>query len=821
MPTKPVPNLIQGISLQQPEQRRYSQCEWQVNCVNSPIEGCVSRPPTEFVAFKSGLNLTDAFFHEVIRGDEHYLAYIKGGAAGGDIGALDLADGTTCTVTVSSGSAYLNSGVVDRTDWSAQAVDDYSFLACIRTLPAFNGTVSPTPLPKALIVVKQGDYSRNYDIRIRDSGSFDEELTAITAFNVDTSSALLIRTTHIALALQKALEGAEAAAEAALGTGSAVTTSFTAGQITVTRSGNLLLVNFLDNRDFTIDVSDGGGDQLLQCFKDTGKSITDLPARSFDGFSLKIKGADRSADDDYYVEYDGNGSNGSWEEIVGPALNTTLNPATMPHVLVNTGYRTFEFRQQSWSTRIAGDDDTAPAPSFVGKGIRDLFYHEGRLGILHESGAVWGKTNFPFTWFPDTVQTHLATAPIDYKMPAASNGKGPATLDMAVATSENMFFWAQQDQRRVLNDSTEGFKEETISVKPSSAFSYVPDVRPVPIGGDGLYWLSEASGFVTLRTATYRGGVYQGSASLSEHVEGLIPPGARILAASEDLRTAVVTTTAAPGQLYLYNWRLEGQEYVQSAWNVWTVPGGPILWANFKDSYLYLAQQHSDGLIISRVDLRPNVKDPVTGATYRTRVDLRVSEAQCSVTPGATTSTVVLPFPVDPALASGILLVVREDKPAGETRGYRFEVTDATDDTLTVAGDLTGYKFYVGYRIPSWRWEGKFLPKDQNGVVEPVENVVVASFSLRYAATGYTRVELRAPDAVTAMDTSEFQGHTADFLGTTGTSALSRGTLDIPINLPPDEFNVFLINDSFYPSAWQSAQWTYEGNTYAGRHASI
>ena len=65
--SKSVPNLIQGISQQAPQQRRDSQCEDQLDCINSPVEGCVPRPHFDLLKSLPGATFTDCFAYDIFR----------------------------------------------------------------------------------------------------------------------------------------------------------------------------------------------------------------------------------------------------------------------------------------------------------------------------------------------------------------------------------------------------------------------------------------------------------------------------------------------------------------------------------------------------------------------------------------------------------------------------------------------------------------------------------------------------------------------------------------------------------------------------------
>ncbi len=798
MPVQQVPNLIQGVTQQAPQQARAEQCKVQLDCINSPADGAMPRPHANLAAVLPGQNWDGCYFYEIDRGDEHYLAGLKNNF----LRVIDLNDGTLCTVnTVGAAGSYLATSLDPALSFSAQAVDDYSFIANRTKLPAYTSAVAPSRPPEALIFVKAGAYSTNFQIDITLAGTtYTARYTSDNNSNADKEK--LIATDFIAKSLSSLMQGV---VPTPILSESYYTTFTGAEGFLFQRSGSSVRVWRNDGQDFTIASSDGQGDDYLKVFKDTARSLSDLPKRGFNGFVLKIRGADRTTDDDYYVEFQGPSSTGFWEERAGPGVSTTLDPATMPHVLVNTAPQTFDFKQQAWSTRIAGDTETAKDPSFVGKGIQDVFFHQGRLGILTNSSAVWSKTNFPFTFFPDTVQTLLDTAPVDIKIPASGTSKGPSLLEKAVSVDEGLYLWAQRTQSRITSGA-DPFKSTTVQNFPSTSYEFSSELDPVSIGRI-LYFVTESGPYATLRAIPFAGGKSEGDIDVTAHVSQYIPAGCRVLATSDTLRMIFVQTKGDPDALYLYNYLISGQEYIQSAWNKWRIPGGNILWAGIKGSTLNVLQQRGSSLALLKFNLTSQAVDADPGATYATRLDLRVTEAGVTglaFSGGQTTFT--LPYvPTGPELK----VVTRQDQVGGYTRGREFEVVSVVGQVVTVKGDLTPYLFYVGQVIDSRRTFNTFYLKDSQGTPILANRLTVKSISIALAKAGYTRVE--AVKGNGQKFSAQFNGRTlSSSTGTTGSPRISDTILKVGVGAINTDVEVTLINDTWLPAQWQSAQWEFE-----------
>jgi len=85
-----IPNLVNGVSQQSPSLRRPDQCEDQVNCINSVVEGMSKRPPTQKVGKLNLANPYDSYFEYITRDDrESYLMAVSDGS-------LQVFDKSTC-----------------------------------------------------------------------------------------------------------------------------------------------------------------------------------------------------------------------------------------------------------------------------------------------------------------------------------------------------------------------------------------------------------------------------------------------------------------------------------------------------------------------------------------------------------------------------------------------------------------------------------------------------------------------------------------------------------------------------------------------------
>lgn len=767
----PVPNLIQGVSQQAAQQRRDAQCESQFDCINSVAEGCRARPPAELIKLYSGVDLTGAWFSETFNGNnENYLTGFK---ADGSAFAYDLSDGTACTIIDTAPDAsYFTAGVgvAPRDKLRGQVVDDFTFIANRQMTVEMDPTLSPAKVNEALVFVRATQFNCDYTVILDGVG-----------YTYHTDPGVVAGTGLIASQLKVLIDATPSS------------------PWVVQHSASVLRITKTGGGTFDLVTSDGGGDDDLIGFYGRAKSYTSLPSHGFNGVLLEVKGDSRTGDDDFYVKFNGPTSTGVWDETVAPATETLLDAATMPHILINTGYREFTVRRPSWSTRIAGDTDNAPDPSFVGKRLRDLSFFNRRLTLLHAGGVVFSKTDNPYTFFPDTVQTVLDTAPIDLRVSSGAKN-GAAVLDFAVLAAENLFLWAQRVQFRV-SSGQQPFKQNSVENLPAMAYEYSPNAYPLALGSS-LYMTTDSGLWASLRAMQFSSGKLAGDTDVSSHVGQYIPSGVRILTATETMRQLFILGDGDPTTITVFGYTSDGEQYIQAAFNKWRIPGGPILWASVADNTLRIFQQRPEGVALLRVALTPNELDAVSGAEYKTRLDIRVDQTQVTgLSYNATSGTTSFTLPYTPV--GNELQVVLADSLGERTRGRVYPVVSMVGPVVTVTGDLTGGTFYVGHRIIAERTESEFFIRGDSGA-EPVDRLTVNKFKLSCSKTGYSRIEVtpkRGTPRVYEYPVRKLGAASAD----TGPPNITTDDFDADVSELSKEVTIRLVNDSFLPSNWQNA----------------
>ena len=436
--SKTISNLIGGISQQEATIRLEGQCEDSLNGITSLVEGWKKRKGTRHIKkLFSVADCSDMNFH----GTDDFLCTIKQGVI--KVFALD---GTEKTVTTANGTDTTYLDAVNNPKLKMTTVADTTFILNPATPAAMAGdTASNAYAGHTIIHVKQVNWDTTYKI-MNSAGTVLATLTApdgsvdpniksddpTYADEQDDADPKWMDFNYIASALAAQITGAQAVKHCIL---------MPAG---------------------TYKVSDTANGQYLIAIKDSVAAFSDLPIVAPNGFTVEITSSNSSSSGNYWVKAvtkDGMAfSDCYWQETCAPSLPIKIDPATMPHILMRNG-SSFTYKQADWDRRDVGDNITNPLPTFIGKGINNVFYYKNRLGLLTDENAALSRASEPFAFFYSTVQTLADNECIDV---AASNPK-ITYLKHAIPLSERLYFFSDTAQF-LLNEGDSILSPKTASI---------------------------------------------------------------------------------------------------------------------------------------------------------------------------------------------------------------------------------------------------------------------------------------------------------------------------------------------------------------------
>lgn len=342
----------------------------------------------------------------------------------------------------------------------------------------------------------------------------------------------------------------------------------------------------------------------------------DLPDTPSNGHIYKITGSGENAFASYYVKRVG----GVWEEYRKPNLNNRIDFKTMPHALVREADGTFTFAPFSWAERKVGDEDSNPAPTFIGRSIRDVFFVQNRLGFLIDENVVLSCAADFGNFWRNTVTAYVASDTID----VAVTGSQVSLLYHAIPFNDTVMLFSDQNQF-ILSWGQEGISPDNVAITPVTAYRTNVKAKPVEIGRD-IYFCADSSGHSRVYEYYNRPsseGAMTDAADITAHVPRYVPKNVSKLAADTTNETLFVLSGEESNRLYVYKFAWgDSQSKAQSNWGMWEFDAGAsILSVASLDSHTYLLVQRSDGVFLERINMQSRVPAPtLTHTVYLDRL---------------------------------------------------------------------------------------------------------------------------------------------------------------------------------------------------------
>ena len=875
-----IPNLINGVSQQPAALRLASQCEQMVNCMPSPVEGLKKRPPAQHIAklFAGSAGATRPFTTIVDRdGTIKYLVLIQDNA----IKVFGL-DGSTKTVTTPDGTSYLDIAGEPSSTFRVASVADYMFIVNREKTVAMSATTSPTWGTKSMVFIRSAEYATTYSITVNSTTVSYETLPAggkrISASYSRSSNTVTVTATAHGLLTGDQVDMSFQSGSGTAGTFTITVTGAntftytdpvggtTSGNCTVVHEPNyspstveiaaalrnalaaalpsgwtftngtghyVVRITKNDGTDYTLSATDTKTGLATVAIKGSIDAISDLPVTAEHGFIVKVIGAAATGADDYYVKFVANAGSGFghgvWQETVGPGIQYLFDAATMPHVLIRNNDGTFTFQKFSWSGRVAGDDITAPEPSFVGSKIQNVNLFRNRLVFLADENVITSAADAYDRFWPESVQTVVDSDPIDL----SAGSRKINFLMSSLAFADVLLVFSRHGQFRLSggNAIAASLTPKTATITQVTAFEMGDVVDPVIVGRtmyfavpkgeyNGLreFFLPDASGPVPT------------SEEVTSSVPRFLPNNLCSLTATAAEEAVFAVSKDQPRRVYLYKFLFQGDNKLQSAWSYWETNGGKsVLGIDLVDSDLYVVVQYSDGVYLEKVVTNPETVD--AGTTVEMLVDRKVTEASCSValtTPSGldVQSTITLPYPINTSL-SNMAVVGRFY--AGNTlmHGQVVQVLSSTaaggaggNGTLTVRGDLTGAKFYAGELYDMlYEFSTQYLKEQPPGggmAVIAGPKLQLRTWTMLFDKTSSFSVKVtpRGRDTMTYPYTGLEVGDQEISLGEL---AVRTSKFRVPVMAQNIEAKIEVVSSSPLPCRLQSAEWEGYYHTRAAR----
>tara|TARA_Y100001938_G_C8099908_1_gene440900 strand:+ start:2692 stop:5085 length:2394 start_codon:yes stop_codon:yes gene_type:complete len=781
-----ISNLINGVSQQPPSLRLASQAEAQENGLSTPAEGLKKRPPLEHVKKINTHTDTDSYIHYINRDEtERYIVKVTSdqfdSAFSTDFTQANLTvtdlEGTAQTVSGFTGDnkTYLTLANA-RDNLHLLSIADTTFIVNKTKTTAKSSTLGTTRNPEGIIFLKQATSASTMTVYV--DGSLVSTVTSSSDATTQIDDIVSDLTTAI---------------------GSTFTiTKFGSSNVHITRQ---------NGADFTLHCN--APESNLIAIKDTVVDFTELPARTKDGFTIRITGEPNSGSDDYWIKHTNSSDAdvGEWTETVEPGLANTIDPATMPLTLIRTAPNTFTLSQVTWVNRVAGDATTAPDPSFIGQKINDMFFHKNRLGFLANENIILSELGEHYNFYATTATTVLDTAVIDL----ASPSNEISILHHAIPHNEDLLIFSDFSQFKLSEFAAGGLTPTNAKLSKLTSYEHDKTVKPI-VNGRKVYFSDENDGFSTVREFGVIEDLQEETAeNITSHVPSYINGrGFKIIPHDE---TLFILSDESMNEIFVYKYLFQNGEKKLSSWSKWKFkPEEQVIGLHVIDYIAYFVIVRPDGTYIDKMTLQDvnlvGLTESNTQLSFKPHLD-RLDSITGVYNAGTDKTTWTLAYPDDFDSTFRLIYGAQwEGKAGGQVQG----VSQTSPTTLIATGDFSAYPVWVGKEYQFlYEFTEPTIKTEVAGRLSSLSGGIlkIRKFNIDYFKAGFFDMRITAPgrDPFNHTFTGRILGST---LNKVGTVPFETGNFKKLILADAKGLKIELVSDSYLPCAFTGADW--EGN---------
>ncbi len=334
----------------------------------------------------------------------------------------------------------------------------------------------------------------------------------------------------------------------------------------------------------------GAVNENMSVIGQKAQDISRLPAMNKHGYVAQIANTADLDTDDYYVKFiadNGTSGVGNYEETVRPhnfasnsdPMKAGLDPATMPHALINNRNGTFTFvkldettansqgNENYWKDRLVGDNSSNPFPTFKGGTIQEMFFHRNRLGIISGENVVMSQPGRYFDFFIVSAIAASDDNPIDITV---SDVK-PAFINHVLPIQKGIMMFSDSGQFLLFTES-DIFSPKTARLKKVASYECDETIQPVDLGTSVLF-TSNVSAYARAFEATIIDDDTPPNIIEQTRVVPEFLP--KDITKSTNSAAIGITTYGKKGESEIYHYKYydAGQKREQSAWYSWTLTG--------------------------------------------------------------------------------------------------------------------------------------------------------------------------------------------------------------------------------------------------------
>lgn len=539
----------------------------------------------------------------------------------------------------------------------------------------------------------------------------------------------------------------------------------------------------------------------------TVQRYEDLPDPATNGAVYKVQGSTDTGLQSYYVRRNGP----VWEEAVNPNRKNAIDPETMPWALVRLDNGEFEFAPFCWKPRRVGDGNSNPAPAFINRPIRDVFFYQNRLGFLTDESVVFSVSGDYGDFWRRTVLDYLDADSFS----VAATTTDVALLDHAVPFNDGIMLFSAQRQFSLSNGEA-GTGPSSVEMNPVTNYSMAKGIRPVSLGDLALFASDQGSYTAIQEYTRLDGRDSLDAAEITAHVPSLLPKGLSQLVPASGINAvfALARNSTTPDRVFAYQYYWDGDRKIISAWRRWAFKNAQAIHGTYLDGYLYLAMRRSNKLYIERMNMQ---EDAVSeGQDHLIYLDRQVSITG-TYDGLADETTFTLPYEPDPIVFRALRTKTSSRPAESLIDGHKLSIAG---NVVTIEGDESDAPLTMGELFRSSVKLSRQYALDYQQQPRSTGRLQLRSMRVNYSETPFFAAVVKpyGPNAnideasatkVTQI-TAQKAGHAGHLLGTLPYET-SSGAFTVAANAATAD--ITLVNDTPFRSVFVSIEW--EGLYYS------
>jgi hypothetical protein len=784
--TQLIPNFLGGVSKQPDDKKLPGQVVEAINAYADPTYGLSKRPGTKWLGNLS--STTNEFqngkWFYINRDDtEKYIGVIYGTSI-----KIWNVNNPTATVTVTNtGSSYLTYGSSNaKNSLQVLTVQDTTIVANTQVTVTTQAAPSFTAKSKATIRLYSAEYGAEYYVKVGSAAaySFTTKNTEDPA-NTNTTTNKVLNATDI---LDQIFTNISLPA--------GVTKTKCKGSIELSGSSA-----------FTIEARGGISGEELRAFQDEANNFSELPAESVQGRVIKINNT-VAKEDSYYATFiaeNGVSGKGSWQETVAPNVSKGLTASTMPHELVNTALNTFEFRPITWEERLVGDDDTNEHPSFVGKKIQQVFFHNNRLGFLTGDNVSMSQSGEFYNFYHVSALTQADNDPIDI----SCSSLRPAVLHSVLPAAQGLVMFSKSQQFLMYSD--DGIlTPKTSVIRTISNYENEELIPPVDVGTN-MVFLSKSPGYTRIYAMATRGQQENPDVlDIGRVVSEWVPDSVADLIASPQNSFFAMY---GPSSQYVYFFRTYtvGEETAMQTWFNWKMQGNVQFFTVDSDD-TYIVTYQSGQYTLCKANLTQTPDDAILRADSGQVVQLCLDQyaTPSSVSYNATTKVNRCYLRYKDITTLSPAVIIADPNNTGES-GFTVTPTRGSDLTgpyFEFVGDdysaqaskvYLGFKYDFDIQLPTIYYQIGENRSDYTA------NLTVARVKFSVGLSSNVGFKLKAKGQSEWYDVQSIQD--ADYYLADDVPLNEQTVYTLPIHQRNSNFDLKVFSDSPFPISLTSMMW--------------